>query len=101
MDTHPHDPPPNPWSPSPFDRLKFAVLRHLIGLPPVMIAALLCLGLRPRFREALRAYTLQLQAEPSSIAGLLPYVNTLLLCFFEGTLRLILVLLLYFCYMWW
>lgn len=80
--------------PTPLDRFKIALLRHLIGLPPFVIAVILCLGLRQRFRSGLKAYTLQLKAEPLSVEGLLPHVSTLLLCFFEAFLRLLLASLL-------
>lgn len=84
--------------PTPLDRFKISLLRRLIGLPPFVIAVLLCLGLRQRFRTGLKAYTLQLKAEPfsvkTSVEGLLPHVSTLLICFFEAFLRLLLAALL-------
>lgn len=80
--------------PTPLDRFKIALLRRLIGLPPFVIAVLLCLGLRQRFRTGLKAYTLQLKAEPSSVESLLPHVGTLLICFSEAFLRLLLAALL-------
>ncbi len=67
-------------------RLKIITLQALLGLPPLLIHALLWLGLKRRFYRKVCIYNEQ-RRQKAEMYILLPSLHAVFMCFVEGALR--------------